>query len=372
MPVLGEITNHESRRSRANSTSHILFSDDDDYHDEEEEDYDTAVGIKKAKPLKKNQKKKQMYFDDDSEEEEGEEAYLSSSDEEGGENDKENARNDKRKDHPDSIIKKKRQNNNYNNNKDSNENHKSKSLAKPTKTTKKTPNPKPRKRRRSSARFLRLSGRFDDEDEDDDMEYNLGGGGGGGIEFIDGETAEEKQQKLDDMYKHAIRLNVENKINVGNSWGINLIDDMDKFLGDEEEEEEAVAEEEENGVGNGGKDHESMEKHNGGLKKRVNFTKASCTLDASVKIYSYRVDDVHLTSYKFLSNLNRTDGGGGKAKNPNPFSDTGVSGNDGEDEESSGRRNSLIDESKRAGKRATVETLESNLCKSCFIFLIDT
>jgi condensin complex subunit 2 len=39
---------------------------------------------------------------------------------------------------------------------------------------------------------------------------------------------------------------------------------------------------------------------------RVNFTKASCTLDASVKIYSYRVDDVHLTSYKVLANLNRT------------------------------------------------------------------
>ena len=39
---------------------------------------------------------------------------------------------------------------------------------------------------------------------------------------------------------------------------------------------------------------------------RVNFTKASCTLDASVKIYSFRVDDVHLTSYKVLANLNRT------------------------------------------------------------------
>ena len=35
---------------------------------------------------------------------------------------------------------------------------------------------------------------------------------------------------------------------------------------------------------------------------RVIFTKASCTLDASVKIYSYRVDDVHLTSYKVLAN----------------------------------------------------------------------
>jgi len=53
----------------------------------------------------------------------------------------------------------------------------------------------------------------------------------------------------------------------------------------------------------------------------VNFQKASCTLDASVKIYSYRVDDVHLSSYKVLANLNRTDNdededgeGGGKKK----------------------------------------------------------
>lgn len=39
----------------------------------------------------------------------------------------------------------------------------------------------------------------------------------------------------------------------------------------------------------------------------VNFQKASCALDASVKIYSYRVDDVWSASYRVLQNLNRTD-----------------------------------------------------------------
>ena len=42
-----------------------------------------------------------------------------------------------------------------------------------------------------------------------------------------------------------------------------------------------------------------------GDKGTFNFQKASCTLDASVKIYSYRVDDTYTSSYKILENLNR-------------------------------------------------------------------
>lgn len=43
-----------------------------------------------------------------------------------------------------------------------------------------------------------------------------------------------------------------------------------------------------------------------------NFQKASCTLDASIKIYSYRVDDTWNSSYKILENLSRTDDTGSK------------------------------------------------------------
>jgi condensin complex subunit 2 len=117
-----------------------------------------------------------------------------------------------------------------------------------------------RRRRRSSARFLRLGEPVPEEDTNDD---NLG-----------------------EVYQKAIRMNAENRINASNSWNLSLIDHLDRFLAPQPKSME-----------------ESMS------ATGINFTKASCTLDASVKIYSYRVDDVHLTSYKVLANLNRTETG---------------------------------------------------------------
>lgn len=43
-------------------------------------------------------------------------------------------------------------------------------------------------------------------------------------------------------------------------------------------------------------------------QETYNFMKASCTLDASIKIYSYRVDDTWNSSYKVLENLSRNEG----------------------------------------------------------------
>ncbi|EJK47948.1 hypothetical protein THAOC_33297, partial [Thalassiosira oceanica] len=88
-----------------------------------------------------------------------------------------------------------------------------------------------------------------------------------------------------------------------------------------------------------------------GRTGRVNFAKASCTLDASVKIYSYRVDDVHLSSYRVLANLNRSDTNKGRA------------GGDHEDggaedgEEAGGGRKSM----RRQRRAGPTETIESNL-----------
>ncbi len=48
----------------------------------------------------------------------------------------------------------------------------------------------------------------------------------------------------------------------------------------------------------------------GSLRGRVNFQKASCTLDASIKIYSYRVDETIACTYRVLENLSRTDANG--------------------------------------------------------------
>jgi len=128
-----------------------------------------------------------------------------------------------------------------------------------------------RRRRRSSARFLRLS-----HAPKESITTNLG-----------------------EVYKQAIRMNAENRINASNSWNLQLIENIDKFLMMEDDTLTTTE-----------------QKTNDPLPKgRVNFTKASCTLDASVKIYSYRVDDVHLTSYKVLANLNRTDTNKKNSKN---------------------------------------------------------
>ena len=309
-------------------SSFILESDDD-----EDEDYDTAIKGK-SRPSR-------ICFDDDSddENEEDDDGYLSPlqvdgttmSTPRGGTGGKEGRKSrssrplsfEKRKSHPDSVVKKVR----------------------------KTPNPKPRKRRRSSARFLRLSGRFDNNnnhsnnnsnntENDDDDHHHL--------------NDEQEPENLGEMYRQAIRLNAENKINVGNSWGLKLIENIDKFLGDEDDDEEQVKNMD-------AQQRTVVSKEQGG-EKRVNFTKASCTLDASVKIYSYRVDDVHLTSYKVLANLNRTDGGGGGGTKKSNSSKNNLNGHDCDNDDdldgSGGKsRKSTIG---RSGKRNVVDTIESN------------
>lgn len=69
------------------------------------------------------------------------------------------------------------------------------------------------------------------------------------------------------------------KINQKNTWSLNLIDHIENLI----EEDSAAS------------------------TMGPDFQKASCTLDASIKIYSYRVDDVWNSSFRVLENLNRTD-----------------------------------------------------------------
>lgn len=139
-----------------------------------------------------------------------------------------------------------------------------------------------RSRRRSSARFLSIGGR---QNPDEDLSH----------------------ESLGKMYKQAIKMNAENRINASNSWNFKLIENIDKFL--TEEPEDAAPQ---RSISHTPSERQLQEREGtdsstrGG--RRVNFTKASCTLDASVKIYSYRVDDVHLTSYRVLENLHRSDG----------------------------------------------------------------
>lgn len=145
-----------------------------------------------------------------------------------------------------------------------------------------------RRRRRSSARFLHLTGdTASGEANDEEM-------------APDGDrVTSENRGTLQEMYQTAIRMNAENKINTTNTWNLHIIDQMDTLLSLNEETDSDSA----SGRSISADTEATAPKNS---KPRVNFTKASCTLDASVKIYSYRVDDVHLTSYKVLANLNRT------------------------------------------------------------------
>lgn len=181
-----------------------------------------------------------------------------------------------------------------------------------------------RRRRRSSARFLRLG--------DDDN---------------DGTTGVNPNENLGDVYQKAIRMNAENRINASNSWNLSLIDHMDRFLSTQG-----------NKPLNSGNLNSTLQSQSNqrpatimedsmGPLTGVNFTKASCTLDASVKIYSYRVDDVHLTSYKVLANLNRTDNGK-KAKNATKG---------GADSDENADNDGASEKRKPSGN---VETLETN------------
>ena len=145
-----------------------------------------------------------------------------------------------------------------------------------------------RRRRRSSARFLHLSGNAHGADAEDEEKVH-----------DDSAVPSEAHGTLQEMYQTAIRMNAENKINTSNTWNLHIIDQMDTLLSlNDETENENAREPSTSSTLDSVTAKES--------KPRVNFTKASCTLDASVKIYSFRVDDVHLTSYKVLANLNRT------------------------------------------------------------------
>ena len=143
-------------------------------------------------------------------------------------------------------------------------------------------------RRRSSARFLKLSTVDADEGQEDD-DY------GHGVDNLN------TTQQLGEVYRKAIRMNAENRINASNSWNLSLIDHLDRFL-----TTEVTSLSNHRHASSSHQQNQQLEML---PSQTVNFTKASCTLDASVKIYSYRVDDVHLTSYKVLANLNRTETG---------------------------------------------------------------
>ncbi|XP_037405649.1 condensin complex subunit 2-like isoform X4 [Triticum dicoccoides] len=78
------------------------------------------------------------------------------------------------------------------------------------------------------------------------------------------------------FFSSSLSVEIWQKINQKNTWELGLIDHLSEIIhaGEEEDDE-------------------------------TNFQKASCTLEAGVKIYSLRVDSVHSEAYKVLGAINR-------------------------------------------------------------------
>ncbi|KAJ4725148.1 Condensin complex subunit 2 [Melia azedarach] len=85
------------------------------------------------------------------------------------------------------------------------------------------------------------------------------------------------EEQIVELFQNCIKLASENKINQKNTWELRLIDHLSEIIKVETVEGDS----------------------------ETNFQKASCTLEAGVKIYSVRVDAVHAEAYKVLGGINR-------------------------------------------------------------------
>lgn len=146
-------------------------------------------------------------------------------------------------------------------------------------------------------------------------------------------------EQMDQLYQNCIKLASENKISQKNTWGLRLIDHLSDLV------------------------KPSVE----GGRPTTNFQRASCTLDAGIKIYSYRVDSVHNEAFKVLSGLHHN--GGGTAA---PDDDDGGPGEEGVEGSSGGGKRS----SGPVGSSDPEATLESctdaiNIKKFDLAFAID-
>ncbi|KAH7434072.1 hypothetical protein KP509_07G099800 [Ceratopteris richardii] len=144
-----------------------------------------------------------------------------------------------------------------------------------------------------------------------------------------------KDQILD-LFQNCIKLATENKINQRNTWELRLIDHISEIVNADD-----------------------------GDDVETNFQKASCTLEAGVKIYSYRVDSVHSETFKVLGGLNRTAANEGDVQaNENP-----ASPGDNEDDDSNKKRDN---QKKMATSAATLESYDAlNVKKFDVAFTID-
>eukprot|EP00742_Colponemidia_sp_Colp-10_P008083 GILJ01008725.1.p1 GENE.GILJ01008725.1~~GILJ01008725.1.p1 ORF type:complete len:700 (+),score=180.43 GILJ01008725.1:61-2160(+) len=134
------------------------------------------------------------------------------------------------------------------------------------------------------------------------------------------------QQYIAELYSNSMKLINENKINSKNAFEVRFLDHIDALVAATDDNDE------------------------------TNFQKASCTIEASAKIYGYRVDSVHTEAYKVLGGLSRAD-----VREEDTA--TGIASDDDNDvADEDGENTNVQKKKKRAKKGAQGEssTLEKN------------
>lgn len=116
---------------------------------------------------------------------------------------------------------------------------------------------------------------------------------------------------LGDLYSQCVQLVNENKISVKNAFDLPLIENMedivDSFMGGKKAQEKRRAERIERGERPSTAGRKSFAPNGADEEEEHRFHEASCTIEASARIYACRVDSVHTDTYKVLGGLSSTD-----------------------------------------------------------------
>ncbi|KAF6005498.1 hypothetical protein F1559_005102 [Cyanidiococcus yangmingshanensis] len=120
----------------------------------------------------------------------------------------------------------------------------------------------------------------------------------GASEELELDTTAKKlsDPELLQLYATTIRLCAENRVNAVNSWQLNLIDYIAAM---------AFSRDSSNDVARKRTNRQSVTDALTQEALGTNFALAGSTIDAGVKIYSYRVDSVHNNAYRVLSGLSQ-------------------------------------------------------------------
>jgi hypothetical protein len=105
---------------------------------------------------------------------------------------------------------------------------------------------------------------------------------------------------LGDLYTETLQLNNENKISTKNAFDLSMIEHMDKIV-------DTFMSGGKVKVTSDGKSRLSVAPEKGDSVEEHRFHEASCTIEASAKIYACRVDVVHANTYKVLGGLSVQD-----------------------------------------------------------------